>query len=270
MALGKVVEHEIRHGHAQPGGVPQPDVDTVSSVLNITQSPGGFFMEYHPKLRPIDTPTDGVFLAGACQGPKDIPASVASGLGGRFARRAHPPFGRMGDRTDRGSWSGRTAASAPRAKSAACAPRPARMAPSTVKWARRPRSSRPSATAAAAAWPNARTTPSPRCTLPMRRSWRSSTPCWPNKPEEKILAFLCHWCSYGGADMAGTSHFEYSANERGIRVMCSARMDNDFIYEAFRLGAGAVLYLRLPSAGLPLYHRAAGGRHPRRTPAEDL
>jgi len=42
--------------------------------------------------------------------------------------------------------------------------------------------------------------------------------------------------------LAGTSHFEYSANERGIRVMCSARMDTDFIYEAFRLGAGAVLY----------------------------
>jgi heterodisulfide reductase subunit A len=61
-------------------------------------------------------------------------------------------------------------------------------------------------------------------------------------PEEKIFAFRCHWCSYGGADMAGVSHFEYSSNERGIRVMCSARMDADFIYEAFRLGAGAVLY----------------------------
>jgi coenzyme F420-reducing hydrogenase delta subunit len=63
-----------------------------------------------------------------------------------------------------------------------------------------------------------------------------------DKPEEKILAFRCHWCSYGGADLAGTSHFEYSPNERGMRVMCSARLDSDFIYEAFRLGAGAVLY----------------------------
>jgi heterodisulfide reductase subunit A len=63
-----------------------------------------------------------------------------------------------------------------------------------------------------------------------------------DKPEEKILAFRCHWCSYGGADLAGTSHFEYTSNERGLRVMCSARMDTDFIYEAYRLGAGAVLY----------------------------
>jgi heterodisulfide reductase subunit A len=62
------------------------------------------------------------------------------------------------------------------------------------------------------------------------------------KPETKILAFRCHWCSYGGADLAGVSHFEYSSNERGLRVMCSARMDTDFIYEALRLGAGAVLY----------------------------
>jgi heterodisulfide reductase subunit A len=63
-----------------------------------------------------------------------------------------------------------------------------------------------------------------------------------DKPEEKILAFRCNWCSYPGADLAGTSHFEYSSNERGLRVMCAARMDSDFIYEAFRLGAGAVLY----------------------------
>jgi len=52
---------------------------------------------------------------------------------------------------------------------------------------------------------------------------------------------MCHWCSYGGADNAGTSHFEYPASQRGLRVMCSARMDQDFIYEAFRLGAGMVL-----------------------------
>ncbi|MGV8050252.1 MAG: hydrogenase iron-sulfur subunit [Anaerolineaceae bacterium] len=62
------------------------------------------------------------------------------------------------------------------------------------------------------------------------------------EPHKKILALRCHWCSYGGADLAGTSHFEYTANERGIKVMCSARMDSDFIYEAYRLGAGGVLY----------------------------
>ncbi|MCE5259408.1 MAG: hydrogenase iron-sulfur subunit [Chloroflexi bacterium] len=52
---------------------------------------------------------------------------------------------------------------------------------------------------------------------------------------------MCHWCSYGGADNAGTSHFEYPASSRGVRVMCSARMDQDFILDAFRRGAGMVL-----------------------------
>jgi heterodisulfide reductase subunit A2 len=62
-----------------------------------------------------------------------------------------------------------------------------------------------------------------------------------DKPEEKILVYMCHWCSYGGADNAGTSHFQYPSSSRGIRVMCSARMDQDFILEAFRRGAGMVL-----------------------------
>ncbi|MGQ9731441.1 MAG: hydrogenase iron-sulfur subunit [Candidatus Zipacnadales bacterium] len=52
---------------------------------------------------------------------------------------------------------------------------------------------------------------------------------------------MCHWCSYGGADSAGTGHFQYPPTSRGIRVMCSARMDADFVFEAFRCGAGMVL-----------------------------
>jgi len=60
-------------------------------------------------------------------------------------------------------------------------------------------------------------------------------------PEDKILAFLCNWCSYAGADLAGTSRFEYPPTHRAIRTMCSGRVDKDFILEAFRLGAGMVL-----------------------------
>ncbi|MHB1417330.1 MAG: hydrogenase iron-sulfur subunit, partial [Chloroflexota bacterium] len=52
---------------------------------------------------------------------------------------------------------------------------------------------------------------------------------------------MCHWCSYGGADMAGTSHLLYPAVSRGIRVMCSGRIDRDFVLYAFQRGAGMVL-----------------------------
>jgi heterodisulfide reductase subunit A len=62
-----------------------------------------------------------------------------------------------------------------------------------------------------------------------------------DKPEEKIMAFLCNWCSYAGADLAGISRFDYPANIRVVRVMCSGRVSNEFILEALRLGAGVVL-----------------------------
>jgi heterodisulfide reductase subunit A len=57
----------------------QPDAQQVAATFGISRSPDGFFLEKHPKLAPVDTATDGVYLAGACQGPKDIPDSVAQG-----------------------------------------------------------------------------------------------------------------------------------------------------------------------------------------------
>jgi heterodisulfide reductase subunit A len=55
----------------------QADAEEVRRTFNITCGGGGFFMERHPKLAPVSTFTDGIFLAGACQGPKDIPDTVA-------------------------------------------------------------------------------------------------------------------------------------------------------------------------------------------------
>ncbi len=56
---------------------PQADVQEVRRLFNITCSDAGFFLERHPKLAPVNTFTDGIFLAGCCQGPKDIPDTVA-------------------------------------------------------------------------------------------------------------------------------------------------------------------------------------------------
>ncbi len=57
----------------------------------------------------------------------------------------------------------------------------------------------------------------------------------------QIIAFLCKWCSYTGADLAGTSRMEYRPNVRAIRVMCSGRIEPTFILRAFRKGADGVL-----------------------------
>jgi F420-non-reducing hydrogenase iron-sulfur subunit len=59
--------------------------------------------------------------------------------------------------------------------------------------------------------------------------------------EPKIVGFLCNWCSYAGADLAGTSRKRYAPNIRVIRVMCSGRVEPVFILEAFKLGADGVL-----------------------------
>jgi len=55
------------------------------------------------------------------------------------------------------------------------------------------------------------------------------------------MAFLCKWCSYTGADLAGTSRMEYKPNVHPIRVMCSGRIDPTFVIKAFRNGADGVL-----------------------------
>ncbi len=61
--------------------------------------------------------------------------------------------------------------------------------------------------------------------------------------EPTIVAFLCNWCSYTGADLAGTSRLKYAANVRVVRVMCSGRVEPTFVLKAFREGADGVLIL---------------------------
>jgi len=59
--------------------------------------------------------------------------------------------------------------------------------------------------------------------------------------EPKLVGFLCNWCSYAGADLAGVSRFQYPPNLRVIRVMCSGRVHPAYILEAFKDGADGVL-----------------------------
>lgn len=59
----------------------------------------------------------------------------------------------------------------------------------------------------------------------------------------KIVSFVCNWCSYAGADKAGGQKLKYSADVKLIRVMCSGRVDPQFILEALRKGADGVMVL---------------------------
>jgi len=63
----------------------------------------------------------------------------------------------------------------------------------------------------------------------------------PEPFEPRIVAFFCNWCTYLAADLAGTSRMKYPANIRVIRLMCSGRVDPQFVLEAFAQGADGVL-----------------------------
>jgi F420-non-reducing hydrogenase iron-sulfur subunit len=61
--------------------------------------------------------------------------------------------------------------------------------------------------------------------------------------EPKIIGFLCNWCSYTGADLAGVSRIKSAPNVRVVRTMCSGRIDPAFILKAFQLGADGVIVM---------------------------
>ena len=75
--LGQPIDFEVDMVVLAVGMEPRSDVADISTLLKLPRSADGFFLELHPKLRPVDTAVDGVFLAGCCQGPKDIPDTVA-------------------------------------------------------------------------------------------------------------------------------------------------------------------------------------------------
>jgi len=61
--------------------------------------------------------------------------------------------------------------------------------------------------------------------------------------EPKIVGFLCNWCSYAGADKAGAAQIPCPPNVQVVRVMCSGRVDPEFVLQAYRMGADGVLIL---------------------------
>jgi len=79
--LGKTVEVEADLVVLAAGMVPNVNTQAVASLLRLGRSSDGFLMEAHPKLRPVETAIDGIYLAGCCQGPKDVPDSVAQAKG---------------------------------------------------------------------------------------------------------------------------------------------------------------------------------------------
>ena len=79
--LQQLIELKVDLFVLSTGIEPRADADVITSLLRIQRSADGFFLEAHPKLRPVDTLTEGIFIAGVAQGPKDIPDAVAQAKG---------------------------------------------------------------------------------------------------------------------------------------------------------------------------------------------
>ncbi len=239
MMLGEPIELEAELVVLCTAAIPSKGTDEVSRILNVTRGTDGFFMESHPKLKPLDTPADGIFLAGACQGPKDIPYSVSQGSGAaaRVATilsqptwKIEPIIAVVDANKCRNT----------KAKCGICVkacPYGAPMAPEGKPAEINPAMCHGCGTCVAECPSGAIT----QMHFTDAQIFAQIRAALEENPGDKILGFLCNWCSYAGADLAGTSRFEYPPTLRAIRVMCSGRVDRDFVLEAFRLGAGMVL-----------------------------
>jgi len=239
IGLGQPIEVEAELVVLATAAVPKKGTDEMARILNVTRGTDGFFMESHPKLKPIDAPTDGIFFAGACQAPKDIPYSVSQGSGAasRAATVLSKPTWKIEPiiavvdpdkcrnvKTKCGICAQRCPYGAMKAEEG----KPAKVTAAMCHGCGTCVAECPADAITQMHFTDAQIFAQVRAALE-------------TDAEDKILAFLCNWCSYAGADLAGTSRFEYPPIIRPIRVMCSGRVDRDFILEAFRLGAGMVM-----------------------------
>ena len=237
--LGMPIEIETDMVVLATAAIPKKGTEEIARILNLTRGADGFFMESHPKLKPLDAPTDGIFLAGACQGPKDIPYSVSQGCGA--ASRAATVLSKKTWKIEPiiavvdpskcrnvSTKCGICAERCPYGAIKAEEKQPAQVITAMCHGCGTCVAECPADAIQQMHFTDAQILAQLRVALE-------------KNPEDKILAFLCNWCSYAGADLAGTSRFEYPPTIRPIRVMCSGRVDRDFVLEAFRLGAGMVL-----------------------------
>jgi heterodisulfide reductase subunit A len=237
--LGQPIEIEAEMVVLATAAIPKKGTDEIARILNVTRGADGFFMESHPKLKPIDAPTDGIFFAGACQGLKDIPYSVSQGSGA--ASRAATVLSKSKWKIEPiVSLVDATKCRNVNSKCGICAER---CPYGSIKIEEKKAAEVITAmchgcgTCVAECPADAIT----QMHFTDAQIFAQIRAALETNPEDKILAFLCNWCSYAGADLAGTSRFEYPPIIRPIRVMCSGRVDRDFILEALRLGAGMVL-----------------------------
>jgi heterodisulfide reductase subunit A len=217
------------------GAVPSAKTEIIRQMVSLSKSPSGFLREAHPKLRPVDTPTKGVYLAGGAESPKDVRGSVTQASAA--ASRASILLNK-----DKFSVDAITAVidEALCKKCGICAA----VCPfSAIVWEK----GDPAEVITAAC--TGCGTCAAECTfnaIAMRHFSDQAIYAQIDAMLEEdlgktIVTFACNWCSYAGADTAGVSRMSYPPYASIIRTMCSGRVNPEFVWYAFRKGAPVVL-----------------------------
>jgi heterodisulfide reductase subunit A len=215
---------------------PRKDSELVQRLLTLSRTRDGFFMEAHPKLRPVDAATGGIFFAGCAEAPKDIKDSVT---------QASAAAARAGILMAKGKVTVEaiTPISYPE-KCKACGlcvkvcPYNAITLNKDLKRIELIEAACGGCGTCAAECPFGALTQKHFTDEQIIAQIDAVTE---NSPEKKIVAFCCNWCAYAGADFAGVNRMQYPPNVRIIRTMCSGRVAPKFVERAFVRGAAAVL-----------------------------
>ena len=216
---------------------PAASTQRLQEIMGLQLNPDGFYLEAHPKLQPVDAATRGIFYAGCAEGPKDIKESVtqASAAAVRAIRLMHK--GEITTEPITAEVIGEACTSC-----GVCA----QVCPYNAITV--DKKSKQVASVNSAACSGCGTCAAECRFDAITMNHYTDTQILgqvdsmlESEPDTKILVFACNWCSYAGADYAGVSRLQYPANAHLVRVMCSGRVDEKFIWEGFRGGAPVVL-----------------------------
>jgi heterodisulfide reductase subunit A2 len=210
----------------------------LKEVLKLPVGPDGFFLEAHPKLRPLETVLDGIFLAGTCQGPKDLSESLTQASGA-----AAKVLGLCAHETI--TLDGLICEIDPE-KCVGCGACVKECPFQAIAFTGRGKQKKARITTAACKGCGVCAGACPSGAVTARgftdeMILAQIDAALAVQPQRKILAFCCNWCSYAGADFAGVSRLQYPVNVRIIRTMCAGRLHPKFILHALAQGAGRVL-----------------------------